>query len=74
MATIRKIVRARELPRDWSKSFRDPDQPVRVVISEIDPELERAPSLSRLMDIIGERAQKRGLTPELLDDILHDKG
>lgn len=28
--------------------------------------------LSELMDIISERAQARGLTPEILDDILRD--
>jgi hypothetical protein len=30
-------------------------------------------SLSEIMDAISDRAQERGLTPEILDDILNDQ-
>ncbi len=73
MATVHKIIKAGELPRDWARDFADPDQPVRVTITEIDPELEDAKSLSEVMDLIGARARERGLTPEILDDIVHER-
>jgi hypothetical protein len=70
---IKKIVLARELPAEWSERERfAPDDRVNVWIEPDDEELGRAASLQQLMDIIGERAKARGLTPEKLDRILHD--
>lgn len=73
MPTVNKIVRARDLPRDWGKAFSDPDQPVRVTISDIDPALDKATSLATVMDLISDRAEARGLTPETADDIIHER-
>lgn len=70
MPTVNKIVRARDLPRDWGKAFSDPDQPVRVTISDIDPALEQATSLATVMDLISERAERRGLGREIVEDVL----
>jgi hypothetical protein len=70
---IKKVVPARELPAGWPERERfEPDDRVIVWIEPEDEELERAGSLQQLMDIIGERAQARGLTPKKLDRILHD--
>ena len=73
MTTVKKIIKAGQLPRDWAGKFADPDQPVRVTITEVDPELDNAASLSKVMDLIGARAQKRGLTPDIVNDILHER-
>jgi hypothetical protein len=70
---IKKIVPARELPAEWPERNRfAPDDRVIVWIEPQDEELEGAASLQQLIDIIGERAKARGLTPEKLDRILHD--
>jgi hypothetical protein len=70
---IKKIVAARELPASWPERERfAPDDRVIVWIEPEDEELARAASLQQVMDIIGERATARGLTPEKLDRILHD--
>ena len=72
MPTIKKILRARELPCDWQRAFADPDQIVAVTLTDIDPELDRAASLPEVMDVIGKRAEQRGLTGEILKDILDE--
>jgi hypothetical protein len=71
---IKKVVSARELPATWPerKKF-GPDDRLVVWIEPEDEELGRAASLQQLMDIIGKRAKARGLTPEKLDRILHDR-
>jgi hypothetical protein len=70
---IKKLVSARELPAAWPERERfAPDDRVVVWIELEDEELGRATSLQQLMDIIGERAKARGLTPGKLDRILHD--
>jgi hypothetical protein len=71
--SIKKVLPARELPAAWPERERfAPDDLVTVWIEPEDEELARAASLQRVMDIIGERAQARGLTPEKLDAILND--
>ena len=72
MPTVKKIVRASELPRDWQREFADPGQIVSVTITDVDPQLDEAGSLSEVMDVIGKRAEKRGLTEKILKDILHE--
>ena len=69
----KKSLKARELPLEWQQegSF-TPDEQVTVCIEPADPELARAASLEALMDIIGHRAQARGLTVEKLQEILHE--
>jgi hypothetical protein len=70
---IKKIVSARELPAEWpERNGFAPDDRVIVWIEPEDEALGHAASLQQLMDIIGERAKARGLTPEKLDRILHD--
>jgi hypothetical protein len=61
---IKKIMPARELPAEWPERKRfAPDDRVLVWIEPDDEELGRAASLQQLMDIIGERATARRLTP-----------
>jgi hypothetical protein len=75
MTMIDKIIKARELPPEWSKEFADQNAAVRVQISEVDAELEaaRAKGIDAVMDLISLRAQARGLTPELLREILDER-
>ena len=71
--SIRKTLPARELPATWPERERfAPDDLVTIWIEPEDEELRRAASLQQVMDIIGERAKARGLTPEKLDAILND--
>ena len=71
--SIKKTVPARELPASWPEREQfAPDDLVTIWIEIEDAELERATSLRQVMDIIGERAKARGLTPEKLDAILND--
>jgi hypothetical protein len=70
---IKKIVSASDLPASWPEREQfAPDDRVIVWIEPEDEELARAASLQQLMDIIGERAKARGLTPNKLDRILND--
>ena len=65
--------RPRELRASWPEREQfAPDDLVTIWIEIEDAELERATSLRQVMDIIGERAKARGLTPEKLDAILND--
>ena len=73
MTIIQKIVKARDLPPEWAKEFADPDTQVRVEVREIDARLEAASTLEDVMDLIAERAKARGLTPEVLRDILNER-
>jgi len=69
----KKSVLAKELPPAWREEGRfAPDEQVTVWIEPEDPELAAAASLRDLMDIIGRRAQERGLTEEKLDTILDE--
>jgi hypothetical protein len=73
MTVFQKIVKASELPPEWAKSFPDQDAKLRIEIREVDEELESAKSVGDVMDIISRRAQERGLTPELLQEILNER-
>ena len=70
----KKSLKARDLPREWREegSFA-PDEEVTVYIEPADPELARARSLLEVMNIIGRRAQARGLTEEKLQEILNER-
>ena len=71
--SIKKTVPARELPATWPEREQfAPDDLVTVWIELEDAELERAASLRQVMDILGERAKARGLTPRKLAAILND--
>ena len=71
--SIKKTVPARELPATWPEREQfAPDDLVTVWIELEDAELERAASLRQVMDIVGERAKARGLTPRKLAAILND--
>ena len=68
---VKKSVKARDLPKEWREREQfGPDDVVTVYIEPEDPELAQASNLSEIMDLIGKRAQERGLTPEKLDEIL----
>jgi hypothetical protein len=71
MIIIQKIVKARDLPPEWAKEFPNPEVQVRVEVREVDAELEAACTPEDVMDLIAERAKVRGLTPEVLQDILN---
>ncbi|HEY7550878.1 MAG TPA: hypothetical protein VH913_15345 [Hyphomicrobiaceae bacterium] len=73
MTVIQKIVKARDLPPDWAKEFPNPEAQVRVEVREVDATLEAARTLEDVMDLIAERAKERGLTPEILQDILNEQ-
>ena len=73
MTIIQKIVKARDLPPEWAKEFADPETQVRVEVREVDTKLEAASTLEDVMDLIAERAKARGLTPEILQDILNER-
>jgi hypothetical protein len=73
MTIIQKIVKARDLPPERAKEFADPDTQVRVEVREVDAKLEAARTLEDVMDLIAERAKARGLTPEVLRDILNER-
>jgi hypothetical protein len=69
----KKSVSARELPPEWQKEGEfAPDEQVSVWIEPTDAELAATVSLGELMDVIGRRAQARGLTDETLETILYD--
>jgi hypothetical protein len=73
MTIIQRIVKARDLPPEWAKEFADPETQVRVEVREIDPKLEATRTLEEVMDLVAERAKARGLTPEVLQDILNER-
>ena len=73
MTIIQKIVKARDLPAEWAKEFPDPETQVRVEVREVDSKLEATRTLEEVMDLIAERANARGLTPEVLQDILNER-
>jgi hypothetical protein len=70
---LRKTIEARELPASWQEEGRfAPNEQVMVRIEPVDPELGGAGSLAELMNIIGQRAQSRGLTEGKLREILDE--
>lgn len=70
---LKKSVSARDLPRAWQEEGRFlPDERVSVWVEPDDPEFAAAVTLDNIMDIIGRRAQERGLTEEKLESILND--
>lgn len=73
MTIFQKIVKAGDLPPEWAKAFPDPNADVQVVVREVDKELASARSIDEIMDLISDRAAKRGLTPEMLRDILNER-
>ena len=72
-ASYKKTLRARELPASWREEGRfAPEEQVTLYIEPADRELAEAASLVELMNIIGRRAQARGLTEEKLQEILNE--
>lgn len=68
---VKKSVKARDLPKEWREREQfGPDETVTIYIEPEDPELAQASNLSEIMDLIGKRAQERGLTDEKLEEIL----
>ena len=73
MTVIQKIVKAGDLPPEWAKEFADPNVTVEVRITECDDELRNAKSPKDVLDIVSRRAEARGLTPEILEEILNGR-
>ena len=73
MTTIQKIVKAGDLPPEWAKEFANPNVQVEVNITECDEELQNAKTPMEVLDIVSRRAEARGLTPAILEDILNDR-
>ena len=73
MTIIQKIVKAKDLPPEWAKEFADPETQVEVRLSECDEELKNAKNSLEVFDIVARRAKARGLTPEIVDEILNEK-
>jgi hypothetical protein len=70
----KKSVLARELPLEWQEEGRlGPEDRVTVWIEPEDQELARVGSLRELMDVIGRRAEQRGLSEEKLAEILNGR-
>lgn len=70
---FKKSISARELPIGWQTEGQfDPNERVTVCVQPDDPELAAAIVLGELMDVIGRRAQVRGLTEERLETILYE--
>lgn len=72
MTIIQKIVKAGELPPEWAKEFADPDTKVAVRITEFDEEMANAKTPLEIMKIISRRATERGLTPEIVEEIVNE--
>lgn len=73
MTIVQKIMKAGDLPPELAKAFSDPNADVQVVVREVDRELASAKSTDEVMDLISARAEERGLTPELLREILNER-
>ncbi len=73
MTIVQKIMKAGDLPPELAKAFSDPNVDVQVVVREVDKELAGARSIDQVMDVISKRAAERGLTPELLREILNER-
>ncbi len=70
--TLRQI-KGRELAARLAEELRlDPERTYRVTVLAEDEELATAESLDQVMETIGKRAEKRGLTRQVLEDILGD--
>jgi len=68
-----KRIKGREVAQKVSEALElEPDGLYRITVQAEDEKLARAEGLSDVMDIVGTRAQQRGLTSELLKDILED--
>jgi hypothetical protein len=68
---ILEKVRGRDLPQEWAKQAEvRPEDTVEVAIQP--PRNERRHQLLKLMDRVGEEAEQRGLTDEILAELLTD--
>jgi hypothetical protein len=66
-------VLGRELAARLGEALRlDPDRAYTVTVQAEDEELARAASLKDVMDVVGRRAEERGMTPDVLRKILND--
>ena len=66
-ATIINDIKGRELPADWQRKMNVvPDESYSITIR---PQREER-SLGEIMKDIGREAKARGMTPEILEDIL----
>lgn len=73
MTIIQKIVKAGDLPPEWAKEFANPNARIEVRLTECDEELQNAKTPMEVLDIVSRRAEARGLTPAILEDILNDR-
>jgi len=67
-------VKGKDLPPEWAATAEArPEGDYTVYIVPEDPELDAAKTLSEFMRIVGERAARRGLTEEKLNEILNER-
>ena len=67
-------VKGKDLPADWAaKAEAKPESEYTIYIVPEDPELDAAKSVAEFMRIVGERAARRGLTEEKLNEILNER-
>lgn len=74
MSSVRlEHIKGRELAERVAEAVRvDPDRFYRVTVQTEDEELAEAGSLSAVAETVSKRARERGLTPDILRDILDD--
>ncbi len=66
-------IKGSELAKRVAEAVRvEPDRFYKVTVRAEDEELSDADSLSAVAEIVSDRARERGLTPEILRDILDD--
>lgn len=67
-------VKGKDLPPEWaSQAEAKPDGEYMVYIVPEDPKLDAAKTTAEFMRIVGERAARRGLTEERLNEILNER-
>ncbi len=66
-------VKGREVADRLAEKLRlDPERTYRVTVQAEDEELAAAGSIKEVMNSVGDRAKERGLTPDILREILDD--
>lgn len=73
MTIIQKIVKAKDLPPEWAKEFSDANVTIQVSLTECDEELAIAKDPMEVLNIISRRAEARGLTPEIAEEIMNER-
>lgn len=77
MSSVQKVIKAGALPVEFRTDFPNPDEEVRVEVSSAalrgKVRREAWGDLLKTMDQMSQEAAERGLTPEILQEILDEK-